>query len=368
MAIVQEMCARIGLVTGRGLATNIRMHFPRWVLYLTAILLFFVNTFAIGANLGAMAAATQLILPILAFWILVVFFSIFTVVLEISLPYQRYAKYLKYLGLFLIAYIITPFMIKDFGWVAALKSSVLPSLNFSKDQIILVCAVLGSTITPSLFFWQTSQEVEEKLLNKKRDISLQQKVGDGAIKRMRIDVWSGMFFSNLIMFFVIAVCASVLFPHGIFSIETASDAAGALKPLAGDNAYLIFAIGIIGLGLLGIPILAGSASYAISETFGWKEGFSHRFKEASSFYGVIIVSILIGLAINFLGINPIKALIYAAILNGLMAPAVLVLIVILASNRKVMGERKNHPATSIFGWVVTALMAIVGVATIIAIF
>jgi NRAMP (natural resistance-associated macrophage protein)-like metal ion transporter len=368
MAIIQEMCARIGLVTGRGLANNIRVYFPRWTLYLTAFLLFVANSFNIGADLGAMAKTVQLLLPGMTFWFLVIFFAFLSCFLEIIVPYQKYAKYLKYLALILFVYIISPFAIKDFNWLEVAKKTIIPSLTFTKDQIILICGILGTTISPYLFFWQTSQEVEEKISNQKNEIKIQQKIDDQVLKKLKIDIWSGMFLSNLVMFFIIAVCAATLFPNGINNIELVADAAAALKPLAGPYAYLLFAIGIVGTGLLGIPVLAGSASYAISESLGWREGLNLRFREASSFYGVIILSILVGLGIHFLDINPAKALIYAAVINGLVAPIILIWILILSNNPKIMGKRKNHPVANIFGWLIIILMIVVGFATIISIF
>lgn len=368
MAAVQEMCARIGLVTGRGLAYNIKKYFPKWLLYLTAVLLLIANSFNIGADLGALAKAVQLILPNLPFAFLIIAFVIISLLLQIFLPYEKYARYLKYLALILLVYVITAFTIKDFAWGEVFKNAFWPTLTFSKDQIILISAILGTTVSPYLFFWQTSQEVEEKI--QEGHITLAERAGatDGEIRRMRIDVWSGMFLSNLVMFFIIAVCAATLFNNGITDINSAADAADALRPLAGNSAYLLFAIGVLGTGLLAIPILAGSASYAVSESFGHKEGLYRKFKEAAFFYGIIILSMLIGLAINFIGIDPIKALIYAAVINGLVAPIVLILIVLISSNKNIMGERANSRLATAVGWLITAIMILAGAATIIFLF
>lgn len=368
MAIVQEMCARIGLVTGRGLAANIKKFFPKWVLYAVAILVLLANSFNIGADLGAMAKSTQLVAPWLPFWFLVIGFVFLSLFLQIFLSYQKYAKYLKYLALILLVYVITAFVIKDFPWGEVIRSGFLPSLDFSKGQIILIAGILGTTISPYLFFWETSQEVEEKISAGKKTISARQEIDKKEIRKMRIDVWTGMFFSNLVMFFIIAVSAATLFRNGINNISTAADAAAALKPLAGNYAALLFMLGIIGTGLLGIPVLAGSASYAISESFGWKEGLYLKFRKGIYFYGVIILSMLIGLAINFVGINPIKALVYAAVVNGLVAPIVLILIVAISSNRAIMNSHHNSRAMKILGWTTASLMIIVGVATIISFF
>lgn len=368
MAIVQEMCARIGLATGRGLAANIKKFFPKWVLYIVATLVLLANSFNIGANLGAMAKSTQLLVPGLPFWLLVIGFVVLSLFLQIFISYERYAKYLKYLALILLVYVVTAFAIRDFPWLEILKKTIIPSLTFSKEQIILICGILGTTISPYLFFWETSQEVEEKISEGKKTITERQEVNEKEIRKMRLDVWVGMFFSNLVMFFIIAVSAATLFPLGITNIESAADAAAALKPLAGGAAYLLFAIGIIGTGLLAIPILAGSASYAVSESFGWKEGLYLRFRQGIYFYGVIIFSMLIGLLLNFIGINPIKALIYAAVANGLVAPIILILIILIASNAKIMNSHHNSLRVKIFGWAAAGLMIIAGIATLISFF
>lgn len=368
MAIIQEMCARIGLVTGRGLAANIRRFFPKWVLYVVAILVLMANSFNIGADLGAMAKSAQLLAPYLPFWFLVVVFVVVSLFLQIFISYQKYARYLKYLALILLVYVATAFFIKDFPWKEVLINGLVPSLNFSKDQIILICGILGTTISPYLFFWETSQEVEEKISEGKVTLAARREVNKSEIRKMRTDVWVGMFFSNLVFFFIVAVCAATLFKGGITNINSAADAAAALEPLAGRYASLLFSVGIIGTGLLAIPILAGSASYAVSESFGWKEGLYLRFRQGIYFYGVIIFSMLIGLVLNFVGINPIKALIYAAVANGLVAPVILILIVMIASNRKIMNSHHNSPFVKFLGWAVVSLMIVAGIATIISFF
>lgn len=369
MAIVQEMCARIGLQTGQGLAANIRRHFSTWVIYLVAILVLAANSFNIGADLGALANTTQLFWPGGSFTLLVIFFTLFCLFLQIFISYEKYARYLKYLAVLLGVYVITAFVIKGFPWGEVLRSAVIPSLDGTKGQIILICGIFGTTISPYLFFWQTSQEVEEKIEN--GETLAQIKKEDAApkeIKKMRTDVWFGMFFSNLAMFFIIAVCGATLFRAGITNINSAADAAAALKPLAGQYAYLLFALGIFSVGLLGVPVLAGSASYAVSESFGWREGLHNKLLQAKAFYGVIIFSMLIGLVINFIGLDPIKALIYAAVFNGLVAPIILVLIVLLAKNKKVMGAQTNHRVVTFFGWMAAIVMIIVGLATIYSFF
>jgi NRAMP (natural resistance-associated macrophage protein)-like metal ion transporter len=365
MAIVQEMCARIGLVTGRGLAANIRLNYPKWVLYTCTILLFGANVLNIGADIGAMAKATQLVLPGFNFYLLIFFFTVLSLILQIFTTYDRYAKYLKWLALILLAYVFSALSIK-LNWLEVLKTTVIPTITFSKDQIILIAAVLGTTISPYLFFWQTSQEVEEEILEGKTTIQLrQEETSPTEIRNMRVDVWSGMFLSNLVMFFIIAAAAGTLHLNGITHIETADQAASALRPIAGNQAFFLFALGIIGTGLLAVPVLAGSASYAISESLGWKSGLYRKLKQAYSFYGTIIIAMLIGFIINFSGINAFKALIYSALANAIVAPVVLILILLISSNKKVMGDRVNHPIISALGWLITIVMIFAGVGTLI---
>lgn len=368
MAVVQEMCARIGLVTGRGLAANIRINYPKQVLLLCAFLLLAANTLNIGADIGAMAKAFQLLYPAANFEALVLGFAIVSLALQIFTTYEKYAKYLKWLALVLLSYVASALSV-NLDVNQLFTHAFIPAITFGKDQMLIITGVLGTTISPYLFFWQTSQEVEEQILGGKTTLKLrQEETTDQEVKDMRIDVWSGMLLSNLVMFFIIAACAATLFTNGTTVINTAADAAAALRPIAGEKAYLLFALGIIGTGMLAIPVLAGSASYALSESFGWKFGLYRKLKEANAFYGVIILSTLVGVGLNFLNIDPIKALIYSAVANGLIAPVILVLIVLLSSNKKIMGERTNHPVTAILGWVITIVMVTAGLATIFSFF
>jgi len=368
MSVIQEMCARIGLVTGRGLAANIRKYFPKKILYMVAILLFASNSFNIGADLGAMAKATQLLVPKTNFTFLIIGYTIFCLFLEIFLSYKNYAKVLKYLALVLFSYVFSTLSIKGLDWGAVLHNTIFPNLSLDKDQIILICAILGTTISPYLFFWQTSQEVEEEINSGQTTLKSRQGVEKKQLKDMRTDVWSGMLLSNLAMFFIITACAGTLHLSGITNISTAEEAAAALRPFAGDFAYLLFAVGIIGVGLLGVPVLAGSASYAISEGFGLKGGLNSKLRQAYSFYGVLIISMLVGLSINFIGLDPIKALVYSAVFNGIIAPVALVLIVLISSNTKIMGEYSNGLLSKIFGWITVFLMSIANVATLYSLF
>lgn len=366
MSIVQEMCARIGLTTGRGLAGNIRINYPKWVLYTCAALLFIANTLNIGADIGAMAKASQLLFPKFSFILLTVGFTFFCLLLQIYTPYERYAKYLKYLVLVLLSYIATALIIHINP--KFLIHAVIPSITPSKNQLFLITGILGTTISPYLFFWQTSHEVEEEILHGKSSIRLREGTTDQEVKKMRVDVWTGMFVSNIVMFFIIATCAAVLFSHGITNITSAAEAAAALRPLAGDQAFLLFAIGIIGMGLLAVPVLSGSAAYTVAESFKWKSGLYRKLHQARAFYGVIILSMIIGLIINFIGIDPIKMLIYSAVANGLVAPVILFLIVHMTSNKKVVKERVNSPLVAALGWYITGIMALSGVATIVSLF
>ncbi len=366
MAVVQEMCARIGIVTGKGLAANIRQHYPLGVLYVVCALLFVANTLNIAADLGAMAASVRLLLPGMHAVALVIFFALFSMLLQIFTTYARYAKLLKWLTLALFAYVCTAFLV-GLDWQHALYHTVVPTFPFSKDAAFLLCALLGTTISPYLFFWQTSQEVEEKRLHSAPHIPQEEsdEMLQGSIQTMRTDVWSGMFFSNLIMFFISAACAATLYAHGITDIVTADQAALAIRPFGGDLTYFLFAIGIIGTGLLALPVLAGSSAYALAESFGWKRGLYHTLAQADAFYGVIIVSMLIAVGANIIGLDPIKGLLYAAVANGLVAPVVLYFIVRISGR---MHRHRNHWFISAMGWLITGLMTLAGLAAIVSLF
>lgn len=369
MALVQEMCARIGIVSGRGLAANIRRHYSIEVLYVVCALLLFANTLNIAADLGAMAAATRLLLPAADPLLLVALFAAVIAFLQIYTTYARYAKILKYLTLALLSYVLTAFAV-HLDWSQALLHTITPSLSFTGKQFFLICAILGTTISPYLFFWQTSQEVEEKHQREKDNLITRELERDPAqvqtdLKRMRIDVWSGMFFSNVVMFFIVAACAATLYAHGITNIQTADQAALAIRPFGGDLTYFFFAIGIIGTGLLAIPTLAGSSAYALAESFGWRRGLYHSLTQAYAFYGVIIVSMVVAVIANAMHLDPIKGLIYSAVANGIVAPFVLFFIVRISSRMK---HHKNHALITGLGWAITALMAFSGIAAILSLF
>ena len=371
MALIQEMCARIGIVTGHGLAANIRQRYSIKTLYIVCLLLFVANTLNIAADLGAMAASARLLMPAASLLGLVAIFALVSMLLQIFTTYARYARILKWLTLALFSYVFTAFAV-HLNWGSALYHTAVPSLTFSKDQLFLLCAILGTTISPYLFFWQTSQEVEEHR-HTAGDAHMAEHHAQmhdpvqmrSDMRRMRIDVTSGMFFSNAVMFFIIAACGATLYVHGITTIATADQAAEAIRPFGGELTFFFFAVGVIGTGLLAIPVLAGSSAYAIAETFGWQRGLYHKLTQAYAFYGVIIVSMVIGLIANFFHLDPIKGLIYSAVANGLVAPVVMFFIVRMSSTMRHYG---NHPLATAAGWLITVLMALSGIAAIVSLF
>ena len=322
MASVQEACARIGAVTGKGIAAVIKQNYSRKILFALVGLVVVANTINIGADIGAVAAAVQLLVPI-NFSMAVLLFTALILFLEIFLSYKTYSRILKWLCLALLAYPLTVFMVRQ-PWGDLLRSTLTPNLQFDFAFLFIITGVLGTTISPYMFFWQASEEVEEER-EKKMIKHGHVKLTKGFMRNLRIDNFSGMLFSEIATWSIIVVAATVLHGNGITDVQTTADAAKALEPLvqtfpnAGYLAKLIFAIGVIGLGLLGIPVLSGSASYALSEALGWRNGLNLKFKKAHGFYGVITVATLIGLCINFIGIDPIKALIFTAVFNGVAA-------------------------------------------------
>lgn len=366
MTAIQEMCGRIGMVTGEGLAGVIRKYYVKPLLYIAVLLLLIANTINIGADLGAMAASGQLVLH-LPFGAVLFSMTALTLVLEVFVSYNVYAKFLKYLTFSLFAYIITAFVVKQ-DWINVLRTTFVPSFSFTKDYLFNIVAILGTTISPYLFFWQAGEEVEEEV-EKGRLRSMGAgvpRVTKRDIREMRLDTVVGMFFSNLVMWFIIITTASTLSVHNITKIETADQAAQALKPFAGDFAFLLFALGIIGTGLLAVPVLAGSASYALSEAFGWKEGLYRKFTQAHGFYGVITVATIVGLSVNFTPIKPFTLLYYTAVLNGIAAPPLLVMILIIANNRKILGERVNGMWLNVLGIATVMVMSAAVVALLVA--
>lgn len=352
MMAVQEACARIGLVTGKGLTSSIRDHFSRRILYFSIGLVALANTVNIGADIGAMAAAARLLVP-LPFAFLTLLFVILILGLEIFMSYASYARVLKWLSLALLAYPLTLFILQ-LDWGRLLRESLLPQLHFSYEYLFLLTGVLGTTISPYLFFWQASQEVEERQETQGRKPQ-RFLVTRGRLYRLRLDNATGMILSELTTWSIIVVAATVLHAHGITQIRTSADAARALEPLvrtfphAGYLAKLLFSLGIICLGLLAVPVLSGSAAYSVAEAFHWDEGLNLKWKKARGFYGVITLATLLGLLINFIGIDPIQALVYAAVFNGLAAVPLIYLILRIAANQRIM---KGHAS----GWVSKLLL------------
>jgi NRAMP (natural resistance-associated macrophage protein)-like metal ion transporter len=344
MTAVQEACVRIGAVTGKGLAEVVRSHYSRAVLYPVVLLVVVANTLNIGSDIGAMAASAQLLLPGVPFALLVVVLAVLMMALEVFVPYKSYVKMLKWLALTLIAYFLTAFLVQV-PWREAILSTLVPKLEFSPAFIYILVGILGTTISPYLFFWQTSEVVEEEVMaHRLAQRGGVPRIGAGYLRRLRIDNAFGMLFSNVTAWFIMVVAAVVLGQHGITNITSAADAARALEPLvhgfphAGYLAKVIFSVGVIGIGLLSVPVLAGSSSYAISETFHWKEGLYRKFKRARGFYLVIILGTLTGMGFNFLGFDPIKMLILTAVFNGIAAGPLILVIARLSSRRDIMGE------------------------------
>lgn len=372
MTAVQEASARIGAVTGKGLAAVIKEHYNKHILYTVVFLVVLANVINIGADIGAMASSLRLIVP-LPFSTLMLIFVIFILTLEIFTSYKTYAKVLKWLAISLLAYPLTA-IIAGQNWPIVFKALVTPNIEFNFAFLFILTAVLGTTISPYMFFWQASQEVEEEILQKRLGVNGGvPRISNKFIYNLRLDNALGMFFSNLAAFFIIITAAAVLHDKGITNIETAADAAKALEPLvstfpnSGFLAKSIFAFGVVGLGLLAIPVLAGSASYALSEIFNWNEGYSKKINEARGFYGIIIAATLIGLLINFIGIHPFKALIYAAVFNGLTAVPLIFLIARLSSSEKVMGKYKIGKILKVLIWITFLSMSLAGVAMIFTI-
>ncbi|MGF7072925.1 NRAMP family divalent metal transporter [Mucilaginibacter sp. 3215] len=365
MIAVQEACARIGMVAGKGISAVIKEHYSKTVLYTVVGLVLVANTINIGADIGAMAAAAQLLIPA-SFVALTLFFTLLTLLLEIFTSYHSYARILKWLAVTLLAYPITLFIVHQ-PWLTVLKATVIPHFELNFNFLFIITGVLGTTISPYMFFWEASQEVEEQK-EKERLSRHKPRPGWMQIKRMRIDNTVGMIFSEFTTWSIIVVAATVLHNSGVTDIKSASDAARAIEPLvhtfpnAGFLAKLIFSIGIIGLGLLAIPVLSGSVGYAACEAFNWKAGLNLKLKKARSFYAVICIATLIGLLINYIGIDPVKALVYAAVLNGIAAVPLLFLIARISSNPKIMGEYNSKFISKLLLWSSFAAMGAAAIA------
>lgn len=379
MASIQEMCARIGLITSEGLTTTLKKHYPKPLLYLMMVFSVPAIILNIGADIAGMGAVANLIFPSINSMVFNVVFTIILLAFIVYLPYNKIVSILKYLCLSLLLYIAVPFFTHP-DWFKVLKATFIPTVEFNKDFIGIIVAILGTTISPYLFFWQVSMEAEDvkssrQLILARREIV--RHTEDAArtkrkekgfinllIKKMQLDVNFGMLLSNVVMFFIILATGTAIYGHGVTQIETVEQAAKALEPVAGKASYFLFAIGVVGTGLLAIPVLSGSLSYIVSETFGWKGNLDKKFYQAKPFYAVIIISVLISLLINFIGLSPIKALLYTAILYGLTSPILIAIVLHIANNKKIMKDHTNGRLSNIFGFITLTVMTAAAISLI----
>jgi NRAMP (natural resistance-associated macrophage protein)-like metal ion transporter len=358
MASIQQMCARIGIVTSQGLTGTLKKHYPKPVLYVMLLFSFPAIVMNIGADIAGMGAVGNLLFPSIDANYFSVLFTIILLGLIIYLPYQKIASVLKYLCVVMLVYFIVPFLYKQ-DLIAIIKSTFVPTIRFNEDFLAILVGILGTTISPYLFFWQASVEVEEMQSSKKHIVVDKKLIGN-----INTDVNFGMTVSGLVMYFIILTTGTVLFNSGIHQIDTVEQAAMALKPLAGNMAYLLFAIGVIGTGLIAIPVLSGSISYIVTETFGWEQGLNKKFHEAKAFYTIIAFSLILGLSLNYVGITPIQSLIYTAILYGLTAPVLIAIILHISNNKVIMGENVNSKKENILGTAALLIMTVAAVALI----
>lgn len=364
MIAVQEMCARIGLTTGKGISGVIKSHYSKTLLFIAVALLSIANIINIGADLGAMGQATSLISP-LSFGVALIVITFFTLILVIVIPYHLYARVLKYFAATVLSYIVAAFFIHQ-DWKAITLAAFIPHMEWNKEFLLNITAFLGTTISPYLFFWQADEEVEEEIEKKKITA-----FGKGRpsltradIRQMRSDTITGMFLSNLIAFFIIITASGTLAANGHLTITSAAQLAEALRPLAGNFAVYLFAFGILGTGLLAIPVLAGAVAYAFAETFNLPLGLSKTFKQAVGFYGVLSISILVGVLLNFINIDPILMLYYAAAVNGILAAPLLVIILFVANNKKILGDKVNGKLSNALVILTTIIMGVISLFTI----
>lgn len=365
MSAVQMIAARIGRASGRGIAGNLRCHFPGWLTTVLVVLLLTANTINIGADLGAMADSTALVtgLPAPVFLVL---FAIFCAGAEVVLPYERYVRILKWLTLALFAYVITLFLV-NVEWGDALTGLVVPQLHMDSQAITMIVAIFGTTISPYLFFWQASEEAEEvETRDDRHPLRHAPEEGETELKRIELDTIAGMGASNLVALAIIITTAATLHAGGITDINSSADAAEALRPVAGSYASLIFALGIVGTGLLAVPVLAGSAAYGIGEALGQPVGLDRKPHRAKAFYATIVIATAIGALMNFTPINPIKALFWAAVINGIVAVPVMAVMMLLSTKTAIMGRFTVHGPLRFVGWLATAVMAVAAVAMFVS--
>jgi NRAMP (natural resistance-associated macrophage protein)-like metal ion transporter len=360
MVSVQMMCARLGMVTGRGLAGVLRRHYPRWVLLSACTLLIVANVFNIGADLGGMAEASQMMTGISSLIWTPVYATLITSLLFWT-SYRTIVRVFKWMTLVLFAYVIAAFLSHP-DWKSVLHSTLVPHIEWSSDYLATFVGILGTTISPYLFFWQASQEVEEERKIGRNTVGKRKGATAEELRKSRTDVITGMFFSNLVMYFIILTTAATLNVHGHKHIETAQQAAEALRPLAGNGAYFLFTLGLIGTGMLGVPVLAGAAAYAVTEAGAWRGTLEDKPRMARKFYAVVAAAMVLGLALNYFGFNAVKMLFWSAILNGVLAPPLIALVVLLTSSKKVMGDRVSPPLLKWLGWATAVIMAVAAVA------
>lgn len=354
MFVVQHVCAKVGMCSGRGLAGVLRKYYPRWILYPVVTGLVFANTINAGTDIAAIAAAINMFVP-LPIYAIVVPVAVAIVVLQIWGSYRLIVRIFKWLTLSLFAYVIAAFLARP-DWSAVLHSTVIPHISFDQAYLTTIVAILGTTISPYLFFWEASEEVEEEKSEGRTSIAKRRGATDAEIRAEKLDTVTGMLFCNLVFYFVILAAASTLHASGQTNVTSATEAAEALRPLAGNAATILFAIGLIGAGLLAVPVLTGSAAYAVAETFGWRSGLNEKPRHAKKFYGVIAASTLVGVLIDFAGINPISALFWTAVINGIVAPPLLIVVMLVSNDRRVVGHRTNGHWTNVVGWLATILM------------
>jgi NRAMP (natural resistance-associated macrophage protein)-like metal ion transporter len=354
MIVVQHICAKIGMCSGRGLAGVLHKFYPRWLLYPAVGGLIVANTINAGTDIAAIAAAINMFVPI-PIAALVFPIAVAIVVLQVWGSYRLIVHVFKWLTLSLFAYVIAAFLAGP-DWGRVLYATIVPQIRFDNVYVTTLVAILGTTISPYLFFWEASEEVEEEKSEGRRSIVARRGVTDAELRAEKIDTVSGMLFCNVVFYFVILAAASTLHESGRTDIQSATEAAQALRPLAGSLATVLFAIGLIGAGLLAVPVLTGSAAYAVAETFGWRSGLSEKPRHARKFYGFIAASTLVGVAIGIADVNPISALFWTAVINGVIAPPLLVVVMLVSNNEQVMGRRTNGPWTNIIGWLAAAIM------------
>jgi NRAMP (natural resistance-associated macrophage protein)-like metal ion transporter len=360
MAAIQLMCARLGMVSGRGLGTLLRQYYGRWILWPSCVLLVIANVVNIGADLGAMAAASTMVTGVNPYYFLPLYTALMAVGMTWS-SYRQIARVFKWMALVLFAYMIAAFLARP-DWSVVLRATLVPRLQWSRSYLSTLVAILGTTISPYLFFWQATQEVEEDREKGRTTVKQRKGATDQEKRDSTLDVLTGMLFSNVIMFFIILTTGATLHAHGQTNITTTQQAAEALRPLAGKATYLLFTLGIIGTGMLSVPVLAGSTAFAIAEGAGWRNSLKLRPRQAPAFYGVLAVALLVGMIVNYAGFGVVAMLFWSAVLNGVLAPPLLVLVVLLSSNSSVMGRHANRPLLRFLGWLTVAVMTAAAVA------